>query len=71
MEAVLASPDQRMAYQRELHGGDTVVVREMAAQTLLVGAHLDTQLRKSCPFPDAVSARARAALTRCELPWAG
>lgn len=90
----MAAVDQRIAYQRELQAGDTVVVRtamlqvkpkvirfahqmfrqdngEIAAQTLLVAAHLDTNLRKSCPFPDAVVARAEAALTTCELPWAG
>ena len=88
----MAALDQRIAYQRELHAGDTVVVRsavlevkpkvlrfvhqmsrldtgEMAAQTLLVAAHLDTQARKACPFPEAVMARAQAALTECELPW--
>jgi acyl-CoA thioester hydrolase len=34
---------------------------ELAATTTLTGVHLDTQLRKSCPFPQAILERA------CEL----
>lgn len=32
---------------------------EIAATTTLTGVHLDTQLRKPCPFPPAVLERAR------------
>lgn len=88
----MAAMDQRIAYQRELHAGDTLLVRtgvlevrpkvlrfvhqmvnletqEIAAQTVLVATHLDTQARKSCALPPEVIERAQSALTDCELPW--
>jgi len=88
----MAALDQRIAYQRELHAGDVVVVRsgvlevrdktirfahrmfdadtgEPCAVTQLVGAHLDTALRKSCALPEAVRERARERLVELDLPW--
>ncbi len=31
---------------------------DLSATTLITGIHMDTQIRKSCPFPDEVVARA-------------
>ena len=85
--------DQRIAYRRELHAGDVVVVRsaalevrekiirfahqmfnaetgELSAVTQLVGAHMDTEARRTTPLPEAVAARAREHLAELELPWA-
>jgi len=88
----MAAVDQRIAYQRELHAGDTVAIRtgvvevkakslrffhemrngetgEVAAITLLVGVHMDTRSRKSCPLPEPVAARARDQIVDYRLPW--
>ncbi len=84
--------DQRIAYQRELHAGDIVLVRsgvlevrdkvvrfahwmenaatgEACAVTQLVGAHLDTGLRKTTPLPPEVRERAAAHVVNRALPW--
>jgi len=34
--------------------------RELAATTTLTGVHLDTETRKSCPFPAEILERGRA-----------
>ena len=88
----MAAVDQRIAYQRELHAGDTVAIRtgvievreklvrffhemrngetnEVAAITLLVGVHMNTQTRKSCPLPESVAAQARQHIVEYKLPW--
>src|SRR5690349_8151826 len=88
----MAAVEQRIAYQRELHAGATVVVlstvlevREkvlrfvhqmvdaetetVSATTLLVAAHLDTQLRKATAFPPLVAEQARGLLGTVTLPW--
>jgi acyl-CoA thioester hydrolase len=88
----MAAVDQRIAYQRELHAGDTVAIRsgvievreklvrffhemrngetnEVAAITLLVGVHMDTQTRKSCALPESVAAAARQHIVDYQLPW--
>lgn len=84
--------DQRIAYHRELHAGDTVVVRsavlevrdkvirfvhqmfnaasgELCAVTQLVGAHLDTERRKTTPLPEEVRHRALQRQAALALPW--
>ncbi|MCX7176157.1 MAG: thioesterase family protein [Proteobacteria bacterium] len=88
----MAAVDQRIAYQRELHAGDTVAIRtgvievreklvrffhemrncetnEVAAITLLVGVHMDTEIRKSCALPESVAAKAREHIVNYKLPW--
>lgn len=88
----MAAVDQRIAYQRELHAGDIVVVKsgvlevrdkvirfvhemrnaetqEVSAITMLTGVHMDTAARKSCPLPESVIAKARAAMVDYTLPW--
>ena len=30
---------------------------DIVAKTVLKGVHLDTELRKSCPFPEAIAAK--------------
>jgi len=88
----MAAVDQRIAYKRELHAGDTVAIRtaviavgekslrffhemrngetgEVAAITLLVGVHMDTRSRKSCPLPESVAALAREHIVDYPLPW--
>jgi len=88
----MAAVDQRIAYQRELHAGDTVAIRsgvievreklvrffhemrngetnEVAAITLLVGVHMNTQTRKSCALPESVAAAARQHIVDYQLPW--
>jgi acyl-CoA thioester hydrolase len=89
----MAALDQRIAYRRELHAGDTVCIQsgsievrdktlrfvhemvntesgEISAITLLTAVFLDTRARKSCPLPESVRARAKAALVQYDLPWA-
>ncbi|HEX7441789.1 MAG TPA: thioesterase family protein [Caldimonas sp.] len=88
----MAAVEQRIAYQRELGAGATVVVRstvlevrekvlrfahrmfdaetdQVAATTLLVAAHIDTERRKACALPPVVSERAQPLLGSLELPW--
>ena len=40
----------------EMINGET---EELAATTDLFGLHLDTEIRKSCPFPDDIQANGR------------
>jgi len=88
----MAAVEQRIAYLRELHAGDSVLVRsgalevkdktlrfvqemrnvetgELAAVTVLVAVHIDTQQRKSCALPEQVAQKARASLVDYQLPW--
>ncbi|MGE5190522.1 MAG: acyl-CoA thioesterase [Gemmatimonadota bacterium] len=50
----MAAVQQEIAYKRELRAGD------VAAVTVLTGVHLDTRIRRSCPFPADVLDRGRA-----------
>jgi acyl-CoA thioester hydrolase len=88
----MAAVDQRIAYQRELHAGDTVAIlsgvievreksvrffhemrngetNEIAAITLLVGVHMNTETRKSCALPESVATKARQHIIDYKLPW--
>ena len=50
---------KRLVFTHEMVNDETGVV---AARCTLVGVHMDTVARKSCPLPDAVVAAARALL---------
>jgi acyl-CoA thioester hydrolase len=50
----------------EMRNSETGAV---AAVTLLTALHIDTEARKSTPFPDDIAARARRASADCALPW--
>lgn len=39
---------------------------EVSAITVLTGVHLDTRIRKSCPFPAEVLGRGRAVIVDCD-----
>ncbi len=41
---------------------------EVAAYADLTGVHIDTRLRKSCPFPAGIVERCRALMSRGPLP---
>jgi len=87
----MAAVQQNITYKRELHAGDTVVVRsafvevreklakfvhemrhgvtdEVSAICVLTGVHIDTQTRKSCPFPAEVVERGRKLVRAYDLP---
>ncbi|QPP10899.1 acyl-CoA thioesterase [Streptomyces bathyalis] len=44
---------------RFCHRMENAVSGEVAAVTVLTGVHFDTELRRSCPFPDAQLARVK------------
>jgi acyl-CoA thioester hydrolase len=87
----MAAVQQNITYKRELHAGDTVVVRsafvevreklakfvhemrhgvsgELSAVCVLTGVHIDTQTRKSCPFPAEIVERGRKLVRAYDLP---
>jgi acyl-CoA thioester hydrolase len=39
---------------------------EVTAITVLTGVHLDTRIRKSCPFPQEIHERGRAMIVACD-----
>jgi acyl-CoA thioester hydrolase len=53
---VLEIREKALRFAHEMRNVET---GEMAATTILTGVHLDTQMRKSCPFPAAILERAR------------
>lgn len=53
---VLEVKEKVIRFSHEMHNEET---GEMAATTTITGIHLDTQLRKSCPFPPTVRERAQ------------
>lgn len=53
---VLEVREKVLRFFHEMRNAET---GEVAATTILTAVHLDTQLRKSCPFPRAVLERAR------------
>ena len=86
-----AAVQQNITYRRELHAGDTVLVRsafleargkvtkfvhemrnaqtdEVSAICVLTGVSIDSQTRKSCPFPEDIIARAQALIRPYALP---
>ena len=44
---------------RSFHEMLNAETRELAAKTILTGVHLDTEMRKSCPFPAEIIERGR------------
>ena len=61
---VLEIRDKSIRFVHEMWNDEAGVV---AARTTLKAVHLDTELRKSCAFPEAVAKRA-AALVMTEAP---
>ena len=53
---ILEIEGRKIRFRHEMTNGDT---GEVAAVTTLLGVHMDTQARKSCPFPAEVIGRAR------------
>jgi acyl-CoA thioester hydrolase len=47
--------DKKIRFRHEMRNDET---GEVAAVTTLIGVHMDTELRKSCPFPAEIVARA-------------
>ena len=87
----MAAVQQNITYKRELHAGDTIIVRsafvevreklakfvhemrhavtgELSAVCVLTGVHIDTQTRKSCPFPAEIVERGRTLVRAYDLP---
>jgi acyl-CoA thioester hydrolase len=54
---VLEIREKVLRFSHEMRNAET---GEIAATTTLTAVHLDTQLRKSCPFPTAIVERAQA-----------
>ena len=52
---------------RFVHEMKNEETQEVSAVTLLTGVHLDTVVRKSCPFPEEVVRQARESMTEYEL----
>jgi len=58
---ILELHDKKIRFRhamRSADGGESE--GELAAVTTLLGVHMDTQLRKSCPFPPALGQRMKA-----------
>ena len=53
---VLEMRDKSIRFFHEMKNAET---GEICATSLLVGVHVDSQARKSCPFPDDVIQRGR------------
>ena len=87
----MAAVQQNITYKRELHAGETVIVRsaflevreklarfvhemrnavtdEVSAICVLTGVHIDSQTRKSCPFPAEIVERGRKLVQAYALP---
>jgi len=54
---ILEMKEKVVRFFHEMRNEETA---EIAAVTVLVAAHIDTQVRKSCPFPGEVVERGRA-----------
>ena len=59
---ILQIEGRKIRFRHEMTNEET---GEIAAVTTLLGVHMDTQARKSCPFPPEIVARGRA-LCRAE-----
>lgn len=58
---ILEVSAKSMVFEHEMLNDGT---GELAARTRLKGVHLDTQLRKSCAFPEEIASRAKARIKR-------
>ena len=63
---VLEVRDKVIRFVHEMRNDET---QKVAAITVLTGVHMDTAARTSCPLPEAVLAKARAAMVAYQLPW--
>ena len=57
---VLELHERKIRFRHEMRNDET---GEVAAVTTLLGLHMDTHARKSCPFPAELLARARTLAT--------
>ena len=66
----MAAVQQNITYRRELlvHEMRNAVTGEISAVCVLTGVQIDTQTRKSCPFPAELAERARSLVRPYELP---
>lgn len=55
---------KKIHFIHEMINGET---GELAATSELFGLHLDTDIRKSCPFPDDIQANGRALVAQHQL----
>ena len=53
---VLEMRDRVIRFYHEMTNDET---GEIAATTIITGVHMDTQVRKACPFPDEILERGR------------
>ena len=58
---VLEIREKVVRFYHEMLNAET---RELAAKTTLTGVHLDTESRKSCPFPEEILERGRQMVTQ-------
>jgi acyl-CoA thioester hydrolase len=53
---------------RFVHEMRNAVTGEIAAICVLTGVHIDSQTRKSCPFPAGIVERGRSLVSAYDLP---
>jgi acyl-CoA thioester hydrolase len=58
---VLEMREKVVRFYHEMLNSET---HELAAKTILTGVHLDTETRKSCPFPPEILERGRGLVAR-------
>ncbi|MBM3557954.1 MAG: thioesterase [Alphaproteobacteria bacterium] len=63
---ILEAKDKAIRFVHEMR---EVASGDLAAVTTLVGVQLDTETRRSVPFPAEIRARAAARLVDYPLPW--
>jgi acyl-CoA thioester hydrolase len=54
--AILSIKDKFIQFKHHMYNDET---RELSATTTITGVHMDTEIRKSCPFPVEIIASAR------------
>ena len=67
----MAAVQQNITYKRELHAGETVMVRSTfleVREKLARFVHIDSQTRKSCAFPAEIVERGRSLVGLYDLP---
>jgi acyl-CoA thioester hydrolase len=63
---VLEMRDRSIRFFHEMKNAET---GEVCATSLLVGVHIDSRARKSCPFPDDVRQRGRELVRECHFEF--
>jgi acyl-CoA thioester hydrolase len=63
---IVSVGEKKIIFFHEMRDADR---DEVSAVTLLTGVHMDTQLRKACPLPDAVRDAAKSLVVDYVLPW--